>query len=982
MARDLRFRVLGPLEVSCAKGAVPITAPRHRRVLAALLAQPNRIVQLEWLARVLWGEELPRSARAQIYICISALRQALGGEDCIETHSTGYALRLDDDALDSQVFERLLDEVRGIDTGAQPQSALRLLEDALALWRGPAFDGVSSSEIEAKATWLEQRRALAIEQRVELLLQLGREDAHEIADLCATHPLRERLHAFLMVSLYRSGRQAEALDVYRKVRQMLVKELGIEPGVMLQTIHQAILNQDPFLDLPRAHGAGAHRIVLVPRQLPVPVADFTGRDDIAERLCGELNTAGQLVGGLPRPSIALVTGIAGVGKSSLAMHVAHRVVSRFPDGQLFARLAGSTTSPVAPAEVLEWFLRALGVDARDIPEHPERRADLLRSVLGGRRVLIVLDNAASEAQVRPLLPGLPGCAVIVTSRRRLPDIPGASVWELGTLSDAEARTLLDRIVPDGRVRDDPLAAEILAICGGLPLALRIAGLRLAAYPHWGAADLIRRVHGASQALDQFSFGDISVRNVLSGSYDALSPAARRIFRLLGLLKVPDFASWAAVVAVGMPLQEIDPLLDELVESRLLNVDVRGKGPARYSFHTLTRLFAAELAGAEDPSADQFRPVDNVLRACLTFVRAAQCSIYGDERAVFGPIEPSSPGSADTGDLVRDPAAWFCHERATLLALVGYAAETGRHELAWNLAVGCTVFFEILGCFDDWERTHRLALDAVQHFADTRGEAALLCSLGSLGVARGDWSAVGGLLRAMSIFEAVGDKLGRALTLSNLASFDVVHGSCASAVARYHDACTCFQEVGDPVGEAYAMSGLAHAYAEAGDLRSAQQFAEASLVLARKLKNPRLEALVLCRLGEVLATAGCHDVARGHLAEALDRAQVSGDQLAQAQVLAAQAESLVALGELGAADEILHDVIVLCDRIGHLQLRARATLTRAQILQIRGAFSEAESLIVAATAVFSGNGAATWYGRALMALSDLRRRSGSNYAYNG
>lgn len=973
MLQDIEYRVLGPVEVRRDKSVVPITAPRHRKMLAMLLAQPNRIVQLELLARALWGDESPRSARSQIYICISALRQALGDEECIETHSTGYALRLDNNALDSLVFEHLLDQVRAIDTAAAPNAALRLLQDALALWRGHAFGGASSPELDAKATWLEQRRILAIEQRVELLLQLGREDAHEIADLCATHPLRERLHAFLMVSLYRSGRQAEALDVFRKVRQMLVEELGIEPGVTLQTIQQAILNQDSVLDLPRTHGAGANRIVLVPRQLPAP-ADFTGHAELVQRLCAELHTSGQLVGGLPRPSIALITGIAGVGKTSLAIHVAHKVASRFPDGQLLARLDGSTASPVAPGEVLEWFLRALGVDAHDVPEHLQRRADLMRSVLGGRRVLIVLDDAASEAQVTPLLPGLPGCAVIVTSRRRQPGIPGFSRWELGTLPDAEARALLDRIVTDGRLRDDPLVAEILTICGGLPLALRIAGLKLASYPHWGAADLISRMNGASQALDQFAFGDISVRSYLSGSYETLSAAGRRVFRLLGLLRVPDFAIWTAMVAVGLTRQEIEPLLDELVELRLLQADARGKGPVRYSFHNLTRLFAAELAEAEHPLAEQTRPVDNVLRACLAQLRAAQRHLYGYERTVFGPVEPA-PCQADAGDLVRDPGAWFSEERATLLAAISHAAQSDRHELAWNLAVGCSVFFELLSCFEDWESTHRLALDAVRLSGDARGEAALLCSLGSLGVVRGDWSAVGGLLRAKSLFEAVGDTLGRALALCNLAYFDQAQGSWASAIARYREACACFEDVGDTAGQAAAMSGLAQACAEIGDLRIAQQFADEAVTLSRKMRDPRLEAQVLCRLGEMHVVSGQHDVARKHLVDALDQAYRSGDSLTQAHVLVALGESYVGLGELGEAEDLLDRVMVICDQIGHQQVRARATLARAQVVQMRGAFTEAESLIEAATAVFRNSGAATWNGRALAALSALRQRSG-------
>lgn len=980
---ELQFRFLGRFEVWSDGRPVAVTARRNRALLAVLAAQPHRVVPLDRLISALWDEDPPRTARSQIHICVSAMRTALGDPECIQTHPVGYSLRVPDESVDCRRFERLTDEVKSLDSAREPEQALRLLEQALGLWRGPAFGGLSGSVVESMAVWLGQRRLMALEEREELRLRLGREDPDELAELCTEYPLRERLHAFRMVSLYRAGRQADALASYRQVRAMLREELGIEPGPELQAIEQRILNQDSTLDLVRTHGRGVHRIVLVPHQLPGAAPDFTGREEAVERLCARLLRAGAEDESRLTP-IALVTGMCGIGKTALAVEVGHRLLASFPDGQLFARLDGSTTRPAEPAGVLERFLRGLGVDAREIPQDVDERAQLLRSLLAGKRILIVLDDAAAEAQVMPLLPGLPGCAVIVTSRRRLVGVPGVFQFELDTLPDADAERLLAMIVTGDRLCGAAEAVrETVRLCGGLPFALRIAGSRLAAHPHWGAADLARRMADEEQRLDQLAHGGVGVRALLTVAYETLSQPARRVFRLLGVLTVPDFTVWHAAAAAGMSLDEVTAPLDELVESRLIDADPRAAGSVRFRFHELVRLFAVERCTAEEEPAARRRAVDDVLAVCQLILRETHRHNYGGDYVTFGgPVPACGFDPADLDKSLHDPPTWFGDERSSLLALVAQAANTGRYQAAWNIAVGCVVFFESLGCFDDWNATHELALAAVQRYGDVRGEAAILCSLGSLGIARGDDSADGGLLRALALFESLNDPLGRALALRNLAHLDRVHGSHASAFARYRAALAGFREAGDPVGEAHTLSGLAQTYLEADDVSSAEVHSEQSLRLARSLGNRRLEAQALYRLANVLVARGEFAGAHSHLGEALAIVQAADDRIGTAHVLAATAAVLVDLDELAAAEATLDRVAGLCDQLADGRLRGRIILTRARVHEQRGSYATAESLLLSAAAIFSDKGGAAWQRKALEAIGRLRRRTSADGARTG
>lgn len=968
---DLQFRMLGPFEV--VRDGVPtaITARRNRMMLAVLAAQPNRIVPLDRLITALWDEKPPRTARAQVHICVSSLRSVLGDPDSIRTHPVGYALNVPDESVDSRLFERLMDEVKALDHGQEPEQALRLLERALGLWRGPAYDTLSGPVVESMAVLLEQRRVKAVEQRAEIRLKLGREDPDELAALCAEHPLRERLHGFLMVSLYRAGRQADALAAYQSVRSILRQELGIEPGHELRAIERSILNQDSSLSLSRTHGPGVHRIVLVPHQLPGAAPDFTGRDEYVAQLCETLLRSADTRA--HRTPLALVTGMCGIGKTALAVEVGHLLLSDFPDGQLFARLDGSTPRPAEPASVLDRFLRGLGADAREIPDDLDSRADMLRSLLGGKRILIVLDDAASEAQVTPLLPGLAGCAVVITSRRRLFGLPGVVQFELGRLP-AAAADLLGRIVAGDRLRADPQARrEIVRFCDGLPFALRIAGSRLASHPHWGAAELVRRMADEKQRLDQLAHGDLDIRALLAVAYETLSAPARRTLRLLCLLNVPDFGAWHAAAALGACADDAASLVDELVECRLVEPDLRQSGSVRFRLHGLVRLFAAERCATEDDAADRRRAVDDVLAACLAILRESHHRGYGGEFVTLGdPVPPCGLAEADLDKLLRDPTGWFTDERPALSALVAQAANTGRPQAAWNIAVGSVVFFEALGCFDDWKTTHELALTTVQRHGDTRGEAAVLCSLGSLGIARGGAWAEGGLLRALALFESLDDTLGRALTLRNLAHLDRVHGRHDSAFQRYRGALAGFRDAGDPVGEAHALSGLAQTYLEVGDVASAERYTIDSLHLAESLGNLRLESQALYRLGNVLVARGDSTGAHAYLSKSLDIVQTAGDPIGQAHVMAATAAVLVDLGDLDAADEMLDTVTELCERLTDGRVRGRVILTRARVHEERGSYATAETLLLSASAVFSDNGDAVWQERALEAMSRLRR----------
>ena len=596
----MEFRVLGSLEISGDGGPLELGAPRQQIVLATLLLSANRVVAIDRLIDAIYGDRRPRTARSQAQISISALRRALaanGGGSLIGTHPQGYVITVESGQLDSQRFTELVAAARADRDMGRPGQAVANYREALRLWRGPALAGLDSPLVRLAASHLDEQRIGSNEDRIKLELELGqhRELVYELTELVEEFPLRERLRGQLMLALYRCGRRADALQVYRDGRRVLIDELGMEPDKRLQQLEQAILTSDPVLDRIGGPSRSQPARHLVPQLLPADIGDFTGREEQVQQVRRHLLARAGDPARIAVPIVAM-DGQGGVGKTSIALHAAHGLVSHFPDGQLFADLHGNSRV-LTPMEVLGRFLRAFGLSGSQIPDALEERAEVYRGLLSGRKVLVLLDDAASEAQVAPLLPGSPTAAVLVTSRRRLAGLAGATHVDVDVFDASGSAELFSRIVGLQRVTLEPRAtAQVTEMCGHLPLALRIAGARLSARPHWSIQQMADRLCDETRRLDELRYGDLAVRASISLSYEGVSGRARRLLRRLASLDARLISAWVAAALLDEPFSSAQDLLDELVSAHLLEI-----ADDRYRFRDLTRLFAGERLAAEEPA---------------------------------------------------------------------------------------------------------------------------------------------------------------------------------------------------------------------------------------------------------------------------------------------------------------------------------------------------------------------------------------------
>jgi DNA-binding SARP family transcriptional activator len=555
----VRFRILGPLEVWTGQDWSGIGAPKWRALLAALLLNPGQVVSTDRLAAELWGDDPPDRATNLVSVYVLRLRRALGDPEgrVLTTRAPGYQLLLDPGDLDAEYFETLAAQGRAALAGGDPDRAAEKLTEALELWRGGALADVPPSTlVTAEADRLEESRLSALELRIEADLGCGRHAqlVPDLRRLLSDQPLREGLWVLLIRALDGAGRHAEALAAYGQAREVISEELGVDPGPELQRLHQAMLTADaapPPVAATAAQHAGppaesTHRRAgpgsssrRTPAQLPADVADFTGRAAPLERLYGLVAGTRQQHNGAV--AVAVVAGTPGLGKTTLAIHAAHRLRPDFPDGQLYASLRGGSEHPVPPEDVLARFLRDLGVDGGRVPVDTEERAAMYRTRLAERQMLIVLDDAREAAQVRPLLPGTGSCAVIVSSRHRLSDLAGSRLIDLDVLDGNEAADLFTRIIGADRAEAEPEPVrDVLGVCAGLPLAIRIAGARLAARRGWTIRTLADRLADQRRRMDELTVGDLAMRACFQVSFDALPPvnlngaAPARAFRLLGV----------------------------------------------------------------------------------------------------------------------------------------------------------------------------------------------------------------------------------------------------------------------------------------------------------------------------------------------------------------------------------------------------------------------------------------------------------------
>ncbi|MFF9348219.1 BTAD domain-containing putative transcriptional regulator [Streptomyces sp. NPDC014734] len=694
---QLQFKILGPLSVTAQGRPVSIGGSRQRTILAMLLLRPGNVVSVDVLVEAVWNGRPPATARTQVAICIAALRKRFKVEGCddevILTAHPGYVLALDHHYLDATDFDRLVADAQEAVRQQRPVDAATLYEEALDLWQGPALAGVAGTQVEDEIQRLEELRLATYDSFVEVQLELGhhRDIIPGLVSVVRDHPLRERSRHALMLAQYRVGRRAEAMETFREGWEESVEGLGLEPGPELQELHTAILQDDPGLITPATTAprpATTER--RMPMELPADVPDFVGR-------VPQLAALGGLVGNDEAAhtplSVGLITGPAGAGKSGLAIHWAHRVAERFPDGLLFADLGPQQEHQEPPTAdaVLGRFLSSLGVPATEIPAATAERVALYRSVLAGRRVLIVLDNVQTFNQIHALIPGGSRCCVLVTSRGELEQLlirHGAVRIGVDALPVHEAVSLLGRVIGEARVdaaRSE--AVQLVELCDRLPLTIRVAAARLAAKPHWPIGYLVSRLTPEHSRLDELSVAGAQIRSVFSLGYRTLSPDAALLYRRLGLLEAPDFAAWVGAALLDRDLAGTEKLIDQLLTAQLLAAaGFDGTGEPRYRFRTLSRLYAKELGHRHESVQDRRAALSRAFEGWRTLAEHARRA----EHDALDPLCRTAPqrGPADAAlysRLVRYPADWLRAERQALISVIDQAARHGMNQISNELA---------------------------------------------------------------------------------------------------------------------------------------------------------------------------------------------------------------------------------------------------------------------------------------------------------
>lgn len=935
--------ILGTLEVMVGSDRVELPGPRQQVVLAMLLLNAGRSVSMGRLEEAIYGQHPPSTSRSQLHSSVSSLRRLFAahlGDSVIATHPQGYIIELGDGQLDYAKFRDLIGEAREARDAHQLDEAVAHYREALRLWRGPALDGIDNQLVHEAASHLDEQRIAANEERITLELMLGRhgEVLAELAELVADFPLREQLRGQLMLALYRCSRTADALQAYQQARQTLVDELGIEPSEHLRHLHHAILTSDPSLDLPSRAATPQSPRATAPCLLPADTADFTGRVKQIEEISQRLLTADDGAAQFAVP-IVVITGKGGIGKTTAAVHASHCIAEYYPDGQLFADLHGTSEHPTSPMQVLERFMRALGVPGSQMPVDPDERAEAYRDLLASRKVLILLDDAASESQVLPLLPGRASASVIVTSRRRLPGLAGSVDVHLDIFEAQKSLDLLACIAGAERIHDQPrAAAEIAELCGHLPLALRIAGARLFIHPHWCLQQLVDRLADETRRLDELRYGAMGLRASITLTYEGVSERARRLFRLLGVLDLPEFSGWVSAAMLDQPFADAEDILDELVSAQLVETSGAGSdGQDKYRFHDLVRVFARERLAAEETGTDRKTALERVLRALLYLAEDAHRRHYGgDYVRVRSDGAPWSAGDRLMTRLTANPMSWYERERITLMWGVRQAAQVGLTELCWNLAICAVTLYESRSYLDDWRETHKIALEATQQAHDARGEAAMLYSTGSLHMLQQKFGyACGFFENAARVFSDIHDEHGLALVVRHLAFIDRLHGDLDSASLRYEQALRAFRKTGDRVATAHVLQNFAQVMLELGHAADAADALSEALALSRSVNSPRVEAQVLYRMGEAHLLANEPDHAVEVFDQVLAKVRDTGDPIGEAYALRGIAMAKTRLANFDQAHAELQRALVIARTVGERLAEGRILLGLSELAAAGG-----------------------------------------------
>jgi DNA-binding SARP family transcriptional activator/tetratricopeptide (TPR) repeat protein len=929
------WRILGPVEIVVDGAVLAIQRPQERAMVAHLLLNANLVVSTERLIDALWGFSPPPTARTMVQTYVSRVRRALrdsGAGDPLISQAGGYRLVVADDALDLAIFADRMARARAAVAGGDPAAAAALVRTGLALWRGPALSGAVGEFVASAAAGLTEQRLAAYEELADAELALGRHEAvvADLSPLLWEHPLRERLAARLMIALAGCGRQAEALRVHADIRSRLIDELGVEPGAEIDAAHLRVLRQQvpaapavPRADAAptavpravRAFGGAVRR----PAQLPPDIPVFAGRAAHLRQLDMLLPAGGA---GTPAAVVvSAIDGTAGIGKTTLAVHWAHRVADRFPDGQLYVNLRGfaPSGSPMTPAEALRGFLDALDVPQQRIPVGLDAQSTLYRSLLADKRMLVVLDNARDAEQVRPLLPGAAGCQVVVTSRNRLTSliaVEGAHLLTLDVLTDHEARQLLAHRLGAGRVADEPDAVEdIIVACARLPLALAIVAAHAASQPRFPLATLAAGLREARGGLDAFDGGDpvSNVRAVFSWSYATLSPEAARLFRLLGLHPGPDISLVAAASLAGAPAAQARRWLAELVRAHLITE----RSPGRYTCHDLLRAYATEQAHAYDDDGCRRAALHRMLDHYVHTAHRAAMALNPVRDPMSEPLRPAQPGVtvADVAD--HDQAlAWFGTEHAMLVAVVGHAADAGLDTHAWQLAWTLVEFLDRRGLWHDWAATQTVALQAAQRRAHLSGQAQAHRGIGTayIRLRRHD-EAHTHFRRALALFGELDDQAGQVHTHFDLCAVFEGQGRYREALCHAQEALERYRAAGHERGTAQALNAIGWYHAQVDEYEQAVTCCRQALALLRTLGDRHGQAESWDSLGYAHHQLGQHSQAATCYLNALALCQEVGDRFGEASALTHLGDSHLAAGDPVAAREAWQPALVILDELG-------------------------------------------------------------------
>ncbi|MER8000628.1 BTAD domain-containing putative transcriptional regulator [Streptomyces sp. NPDC095613] len=956
---ELRFSVLGPVRAWRGGKALPPGSPQQRAVLAALLLREGRTATSAELIDALWGAEPPSQALATVRTYASRLRKVLGpesgagapgseaGPGGLVSESGGYALRVGPEALDLSVAQELATDADKARAADQRTQARALIHQALGMWDGESLANVPGPYAETQRTRLEEWRLQLTETRLEMDLELGShmETISELTALTADHPLRERLRELLMLALYRSGRQAEALAVYADTRRLLTEELGVDPRPELARLQQRILRADAELAGP-AEDADQPAAVPRPAQLPATVPDFTGRVSCVRDLGAQLAGAGGTV-----MAVSALAGIGGVGKTTLAVHVAHEARPHFPDGQLYVDLQGAGGRAAEPETVLGSFLRALGTPDSAIPDSLDDRSALYRSALDGRRVLVLLDNARDAAQVRPLLPGTEGCAALVTSRVRMVDLAGAHLVDLDVMSPEEALLLFTRIVGEERVAAERKAAlDVVSACGFLPLAIRIAASRLGARRMWTVSVLAEKLADERRRLDELQAGDLAVKSTFELGYGALEPAQARAFRLLGLADGPDLSLAAAAAMLDLPPRVTEELLESLVDTSLLE----SAAPGRYRFHDLVRLYA-RVCAERDEDASSVR--EDALSRLLDFYLSTAARVFALERPgdrVVDDLEPTAHEGLSFND--RQAALdWLYTEADCLLACARQAALGGRLRRAADLLWAAKDLAESGANAKQYEGVALTARKAAHRAGDQRAEGRARAMLTNVHLVAGRYdeadeearqatllaraaddrttipwadndrgmiALIQGrfqegesfLLRAVEASRTDGNLMREASALVNLSRHQLLVNQTGKAIELAEHCIGIYERIGVPLRLANARYALGLALTRAGRYDAALSQLDEALSTFGKNRQRLWEGASMFRMAEAHLAAGRPARAAQHAEQALAYGCIGGDPI-RAAVLTVLGRALSSLGQTDRARVCWHEALTLFEQCG-------------------------------------------------------------------